>query len=92
MKKLIYRLFLAAGIIASSLGFSAGSAEATKVNPSEISSVNIVDQKPVTATDNLNFSDVMDQQLGGGTLVSGHYSHSSHSSHSSHHSHYSSRY
>ena len=92
MKKLIYRLFLAAGIIASSLGFSAGSADATNVNPSDISSVNIVEQKPATPTGGLNFSDVIDQQLGGGTLVSGHYSHSSHRSHASHHSHYSSRY
>ena len=92
MKKLIYRLFLAAGIIASSLGFTPNSANATIANPSDVPSMNIVEQK-TTTTDNLNFSDVIDQQqASGGMLLSGHYSHSSHSSHSSHHSHYSSRY
>jgi hypothetical protein len=86
MRTLIYKLFLAVGIFASTMGI-ANSADAsvplvsTELTPS---------LKSQNTSDKLYFSDVI-KNSGNEELHAAHYSHSSHSSHVSHHSHYSGR-
>lgn len=88
MKKMIYNLFLIAGIIGSALGFTKVEAAATPlVEPDSVENI--------IKNDNLYFSDILERQTGQSNLLAYHYSHGSHGSHGSHRSHtshYSSRY
>lgn len=82
MRKLIYSLFLMAGICASAFTASA------KMSPTPADTVSV--QKGTDASEKLYFSDVIKGH--NYQLYAEHYSHSSHSSHwshASHRSHYS---
>lgn len=82
MKKLIYYLFLAAGLFTT--GFGSGTPAVQAAAPA----IRQLDASSPAASDMLYFSDVQQSQRGD-TLIAAHYSHRSHSSHRSH---YSSRY
>ena len=86
MRKIIYGIFLFAGLLASSLGFGKQEVQAAPVQGIRPALDNACDE-------GLVFSDVLNMHEG--TLVASHYSHRSHvshTSHTSHRSHYSSRY
>lgn len=90
MNKLIYQLFLIAGLIASSIGLSPSNGEATSLDMKNQQSI-IVDrvQQTQPTQDKIYFSDMIGNQ-DNGSMIAWHSSHVSHSSHRSHYSHRSS--
>lgn len=87
MRTLIYKLFFAVGIFASTLGMTNSADASISLAPSDKTST----LKLLDTSDKLYFSDVI-KDSEDSQMYAAHYSHRSHSSHSSHSSHYSSRY
>lgn len=82
MKKIIYNVFFIAGLVTSAFSFSKQVANATDLAVSN-------ESKSPSESDQIYFSDILEQQTQQSGLVAAHYSHRSHSSHYSHRSHYS---
>lgn len=86
MRNLIYKLFFAVGIFASTFGTVTPADASIPVVSADTSTTLKVDSDK----GKLYFSDVINESEGS-QLYAAHYSHRSHSSHSSHSSHYSHR-
>ena len=84
MRSLIYKLFFAAGIFASTLGITNSAIASTPLVPTDMTP----SLKMLESSDKLYFSDII-KDGDESQLYAAHYSHRSHSSHSSHSSHYS---
>lgn len=84
MRTLIYKLFFAVGIFASTLGLTNTADASISLAPSDMKPT----LKMLETSDKLYFSDVI-KDGDESQLYAAHYSHRSHSSHSSHRSHYS---
>lgn len=85
MRKIIYKIFVVSGILASAFGSFAQPANAV-VNPVSLDTK--ITQKEQGDNGKLYFTDAI-KGVGDMQLYAAHYSHVSHSSHSSHSSHYS---
>lgn len=84
MRTLIYRLFFAVGIFASTLGITNSADASIPLVPTE----KTTSLKALEVSDKLYFSDII-KDGDESQLYAAHYSHRSHSSHTSHTSHYS---